>query len=102
MSALLVLAITAPLLGLVPLLLLGPRTGERAALGMLAVNVAITAGIAERVAQDGRALGYFVGGFAPPLGVGLRADGFAAAMMLMAALVPVSYTHLTLPTNREV
>ncbi|ABS66829.1 NADH dehydrogenase (quinone) [Xanthobacter versatilis] len=87
MSALLVLAITAPLLGLVPLLLLGPRTGERAALGMLAVNVAITAGIAERVAQGGRALGYFVGGFAPPLGVGLRADGFAAAMMLMAALV---------------
>lgn len=87
MSALLVLALTGPLLGLVPLLLAGPRVGERAALAVLAIGAGLSVGVGVAVALSGQALQYFVAGLAPPLGIGLRADGFSAAMMGMSALV---------------
>ncbi|MFG1345861.1 proton-conducting transporter membrane subunit [Xanthobacter autotrophicus DSM 431] len=86
-GALLVLAVTLPLVGLVPLFLCERRIGERSALALLGINVAIAVAIVIRVAEGGRALASFIGGWAPPLGVGLRADGFSAAMIGMAALV---------------
>lgn len=87
MNALLVLAVTAPLLGLPPLLLLGPRGGERAALGVLGIGAVITVAIAWAVMSAGQPLVYHLGGFAPPLGVALRADGFSAAMLGMGGIV---------------
>ena len=35
----------------------------------------------------GHALAYFVGGWAPPLGIALRADGLSAAMLMTTAIV---------------
>lgn len=87
MSALLVLAVTVPLLGLAPLFLLRPGAGARIAVAVLGVGCAITGAIAVQVARTGQALHYFVGGFPPPLGVALRADGFSAAMLCMSAMV---------------
>lgn len=87
MSPLLVLALTVPLLGLVPLLLLKPRAGERAALAILILGSGLSLAVGWEVARTGRALEYFVAGLAPPLGIGLRADGFSAAMMAMCAVV---------------
>lgn len=89
-NALVVLAVTVPLIGLVPLFLLGPRAGERAALLVLAAGAAVTLAAGVAVLKGGQPLEYFVGGLPPPLGVGLRADGFAAAMMGMCAVVLLS------------
>ncbi|MEP9348633.1 proton-conducting transporter membrane subunit [Xanthobacter sp. KR7-225] len=87
MSALLVLALTVPLIGLVPLLLLGPRAGERAALLFLVLGSGVSIAVGVVVVRTGHALEYFIAGLAPPLGIGLRADGFSAAMMGMCAVV---------------
>lgn len=87
MNALLILSLTVPLLGLVPLLLLGPRMGARIALGVLLVSSVLAIATGVEVALTGHALQYFVAGLAPPLGIGLRVDGFSAAMMGMCAVV---------------
>lgn len=87
MSPLLVLALTVPLLGLVPLFLLGPRAGERIALAVLVIGAGLSLSVGVEVARTGHALQYFIAGIAPPLGIGLRADGFSAAMMAMCAVV---------------
>lgn len=83
---LLVLAIILPLAGLVPLLL-GARAGERIALCCLGLGCVVAVAIGLHVADTGKAAAYFIGGWAPPLGVGLRADGFSCAMIVMAAVV---------------
>lgn len=87
MSALLVLAVTAPLVGLAPLFFLGAVAAARTAVVFLAIACAVAGAIAVEVARTGRAMHDFIGGFAPPLGVALRADGFSAAMLCMSAIV---------------
>lgn len=58
------------------------------ALSRLAVlpMIVLAAGVAVAVADHGP-LAHALGGWAPPLGIGLRADGLAAAMIAMTALV---------------
>ena len=85
-GALLVIAVVLPLFGFLPFFFLGARIAERIALALLALSVAVAAAIAVEVGASGQAAAYFIGGFAPPLGVGLRADGLAAVLMLMTAL----------------
>ncbi len=87
MNALTILAVTVPFLGLVPLFLLGPRAGERAGLLMLAVAAGVSLAVGLCVVRTGQPQVYFSGGIAPPLGIALRADGFAAAMMGVCAVV---------------
>jgi formate hydrogenlyase subunit 3/multisubunit Na+/H+ antiporter MnhD subunit len=50
------------------------------------VGLAVAWVIATRV-WEGGAISYLVGGWAPPLGIALRADGLSAAMMLTTAIV---------------
>ena len=71
-------------------LLLAIAGGERhaARLGVLALPVGLA--IAVKVALDVAGAGelvYHVGGWAPPLGIALRADGLSVAMLLVTAVV---------------
>lgn len=67
--------------------LLGGRRTVLTALIVTAVGIALAAAIAFVVWQEDRALVYVVGGWAPPLGVAFRADGFSAIMLVATALI---------------
>ncbi len=84
---LLVLAIMLPVAGVLFSLLFGRRYAERAALAVMPLGLAVAAAIAIGVWRSRSALQYFVGGWDPPLGVALRADGFSAVMVVTAALL---------------
>jgi multicomponent Na+:H+ antiporter subunit D len=84
---LLVLALAVPYAGALMSLALGGRQAERIVLVVLPACLAVSIAVAAGVLHGGRALVYVVGGWAPPLGVVLRADGLSAAMMLTAAVV---------------
>ncbi len=84
---LLVLAIMLPVGGLLLSFLLGGRHAERVAIGVMPFGVAVAAAIAAGVWRSRNVLQYVVGGWHPPLGVALRADGLSAAMIVTAALL---------------
>jgi len=84
---LLVLAVIAPA-ACVPLALaLGERGARWLALALAPAGVALAAAITAAVWRRGDALVYVLGGWAPPLGIALRADGLSAAMLLTTAVV---------------
>ncbi|HEX5079287.1 MAG TPA: hypothetical protein VFV80_09075, partial [Geminicoccaceae bacterium] len=72
---LLVLALMLPVAGLLPALVLGGRHAERIALVLAPVGLGLAIAIAAAVLRADTALVYVVGGWAPPLGIALRADG---------------------------
>ncbi|MFG1295350.1 complex I subunit 5 family protein [Xanthobacter variabilis] len=84
---LLVGAVILPLFALPPLLLAPPRLAERLLMLVLLASLLVALALAARVGADGAALATFIGGWRPPLGVGLRADGFSAFMLVMTAVV---------------
>ena len=84
---LLVLAIMLPASGLLLALLFGGRNAEYIALATLPVGLGIALAITSIISRTGRPLVYFIGGWTPPLGVGLRADGFSAVMLTTTALL---------------
>ncbi len=84
---LLALAIILPLAGLVPLLLLGPRAGERAAIALAGLGLLLAILIALQVGWSGTPALYHLGGWRPPLGIMLRADGISAGMLVTSAAV---------------
>jgi multicomponent Na+:H+ antiporter subunit D len=84
---LLVLAIVLPGAAIIALFVLGGRWGPRAAALMLAVQILIALRVLFLVWGMGQPLSYVVGGWAPPLGIALRADGISAIMMLTSALI---------------
>lgn len=84
---LLVLGIVLPAVAIVALFVLGGRWGPRAAGLALAAQILIALRVLYLVWSTGQPLAYVVGGFAPPLGIALRADGISAVMMLTAALI---------------
>lgn len=86
-GVLLVLAIVLPALAIVALFLLGGRWGPRAAALTLAVQIGLALRVLFLIRETGQPLVYAVGGFAPPLGIALRADGISAVMMLTASLI---------------
>ncbi|WP_341989005.1 proton-conducting transporter membrane subunit [Azorhizobium sp. AG788] len=98
-GALLVLAVIVPLCGLVPMLLCAPRRVEQVALLLLGLGGLIVGAIAVRVAATGAALDDVIGGWAPPLGMALRADGLSVVMLVMTAVVVVA-TGLFARTDR--
>ncbi len=83
----LVLAVMLPIVGALLSLLLGGRQAARVALFVMPLGVASAMAIAAAVWRSGKVLQYVIGGWAPPLGVALRADGLAAAMVVTAALL---------------
>jgi len=80
---LLAAAVMVPFVGVLAGFALGGRNAQRVA--MLTILAGL--GIAVAAAQSGAELVYLLGGWAPPLGIALRADGLALAMMLAVAVV---------------
>ena len=86
-AALLVLAIILPAAGVVLALAAGGRGAERVAMAVIAGGAAIALAIAGTLWTTGAPLSYVIGGWAPPLGIALRADGLSAFLLLTSALV---------------
>jgi multicomponent Na+:H+ antiporter subunit D len=84
---LLVLAIVLPVAGALLSFALGGRHAERFALGLMPTGLGIAIAIAVLLWRSGKPLVYVLGGFAPPLGIALRADGFSSVMLVTAAVV---------------
>lgn len=86
-GALLVLAIVLPVAGVLLAFAAGGRSVERIALATMPPGLALAIAIALALAQSGSPVVYLLGGWVPPLGVALRADGLAAVMMVITAVV---------------
>lgn len=86
-GSLLVLSIVVPIAGLILAFVTGRRAVEGIALATIPIGLAIAVAIAVTLQQAGGQLVYLLGGWAPPLGVALRADGLSAVMMVMTAVV---------------
>jgi len=84
---LLVLSLVAPVVGVLLAFVAGGRYVERIAFATMPLGFAIAVAIAVTLRQTGSPLVYLLGGWAPPLGVALRADGLSAVMMMTTAVV---------------
>jgi formate hydrogenlyase subunit 3/multisubunit Na+/H+ antiporter MnhD subunit len=84
---LLVLALIIPLAGALLAFICGGRQVERIALGVMPLGLAIALAIAVAEPHPGAPLVYLIGGWTPPLGVALRADGLSIVMMVITAVV---------------
>jgi formate hydrogenlyase subunit 3/multisubunit Na+/H+ antiporter MnhD subunit len=88
-GVLLAFALFVPVVGVLAAMLAGGRRGEQVAMLVMPVTFVASAAVAWRVIASGAPLEYHLGGWAPPLGIALRADGLSAIMMLMTAVVIV-------------
>lgn len=84
---LLVLALVLPIAGLLLALVAGGRYARTITLCLLPLGLIVSVAIAADVWQSGYALAYNLGGWAPPLGVAMRADGLSAVMLVTSAIV---------------
>ena len=84
---LLVLSIFVPVASVLAAFVSGGRNVERIALASMPAGLAIAIAIAAAKRSTGASITYLVGGWAPPLGVALRADGLSVVMMVITALV---------------
>ena len=84
---LLVLAIILPATAIVALVGLGGRGAAGIVLASLAAQVIIAIRVLVLVWESGAPVAYVVGGWDPPLGIALRADGVSAVMMLTSAVI---------------
>ena len=82
----LVASIAWPVIALLLVVAGGERFAARVGVLALPVGLAIAAAVALGIADHGE-LVYHVGGWTPPLGIALRADGLSAAMLLVTAVV---------------
>jgi len=85
--SLLVLAIVLPVTGVLLSIVAGGRYVEAIAFVVLLSGLVIAIFIFDGVWRGGRELTYVVGGWRPPLGIMLRADGLSALMMSTMAVV---------------
>ena len=103
-GGLLPLAILLPALGVLMSFLIGGRNAERIALGLMPLELAAAIAIACLVWRSGHPLVYTLAGYAPPLGIALRADGFSAVMLVTAGLIAPAaalYARTTFATPQE-
>ena len=84
---LLLVAVLAPFVGVLAGLALGGRNAQRVAVLTLPVGLTAAGGTAWTLLQSGDTVVYLLGGWEPPLGIALRADGLSAAMLLAVAVV---------------
>jgi len=84
---LLVLALVLPLAGVFAALILGGRNARRVAMLTIPAGLALAVAIGVELMQSGQTVIYLLGGWAPPLGIALRADGLSAAMLLTTTVV---------------
>ena len=86
-GAWLVAAVMWPLVAVLLAIVAGGRHAARIMVAAMPVGLAVAWVIATRVWTEGQSLTYVVGGWAPPLGIALRADGLSVVMMLTTAIV---------------
>jgi multicomponent Na+:H+ antiporter subunit D len=86
-GSLLTLSILLPAFGVLLSLLFGGRRAERIALGLMPAELAFAVAIMVLVWRSGQPLVYTLAGYAPPLGIALRADGFSAVMLVTSSLI---------------
>ena len=84
---LLVLAIVVPVIGILLSFVFGGRYAGRIVLIILPAGLGTAAAVCALVWHNSQSLVYLVGGWQPPLGIALRADGVSAAMMVIVAVV---------------
>src|SRR5215475_8924794 len=84
---LLVLAVVVPVVGILLAFATGGRQTERIALVTMPLGLVIAAAILVALRRADAPLVYLLGGWAPPLGLALRADGLSAVMMAITAIV---------------
>jgi len=84
---LLVLMLVLPLAGVFAALTLGGRNARRVAMLAIPAGFALAVVIGVELVQSGRTLVYLLGGWAPPLGIALRADGLSVVMLLTTTVV---------------
>jgi formate hydrogenlyase subunit 3/multisubunit Na+/H+ antiporter MnhD subunit len=84
---LLVLAIMTPAAAVLAMMALGPRHARAVALGAMMIGLGVAFAIGFEVMKGGKALIHVVGGWQPPLGLALRADGLSAMMLMVSAAV---------------
>lgn len=84
---LLVLAVMVPFVGVLAGFALGGRNARRVAMVTIVAGLGIAIAIAVAMARSGDDLVYLLGGWAPPLGIALRADGLALVMIPAIAVV---------------
>lgn len=87
---LLVLALMLPVASLMLAFVLGGRHAERIALATLPIGLAVAVAIAAAVLHGEAPLHTDLGGWLPPLGVALRADGLSAILLLTTAVVMIA------------
>jgi formate hydrogenlyase subunit 3/multisubunit Na+/H+ antiporter MnhD subunit len=86
----LVVALLVPVAGLLLAFVTGGRGSARVALASLPVGAIALAAILMRMLETAEPIVYRLGGWAPPLGIVLRADGLAAVMMATTLVVLVA------------
>ncbi|HKE92980.1 MAG TPA: proton-conducting transporter membrane subunit [Povalibacter sp.] len=84
---LLVLTVLLPVVGVLLGLVVGGRHAQRVALVTLLLGLAIAVALTGQLMHSGEAVVYVLGGWSPPLGVALRADGISIVMILAVAVV---------------
>jgi formate hydrogenlyase subunit 3/multisubunit Na+/H+ antiporter MnhD subunit len=84
---LLVLAVMVPFVGVLAGFALGGRNAQRVAMVTIVAGLAVAVAIVVAMVRSGDALVYLLGGWAPPLGIALRADGLALVMIPAVAVV---------------
>ena len=84
---LLVLMLVLPVLGVLAALVLGGRHARTVAMLALPLGLVLAVMLGIELVQSGQAQVYVLGGWAPPLGIALRADGLSAVMLLTTVLI---------------
>jgi multicomponent Na+:H+ antiporter subunit D len=84
---LLVLAVLVPFVGVLAGFALGGRNAQRVAMVTILAGLGLAIAIAAAIVRSGGALVYLLGGWAPPLGIALRADGLSFVMIPAVAVV---------------
>jgi formate hydrogenlyase subunit 3/multisubunit Na+/H+ antiporter MnhD subunit len=86
-GALLVVAVLLPFVGMLLGLLVGGRNVQRVAWVTIVLGAVTVVAITRSLLGLRSTLAYHLGGWAPPLGIALRADGLSICMMLIVAVV---------------
>jgi formate hydrogenlyase subunit 3/multisubunit Na+/H+ antiporter MnhD subunit len=78
-------AVLLPFVGMLIGMVAGGRWVQRVAFVVMPIGLALSIGIASAWLDEVGPLVYLLGGWAPPLGIALRADGASVAMLLAIA-----------------
>jgi len=101
---LLVLSLMLPVATLLASLLLRAREIGHFVLATSAAILAVSVITAVKIGMTGEAIVYVLGGWQPPLGLALRADGTSAAMMVITAVIMCAvalYAHWQFELSSE-